>query len=100
MSEPNAGSDVVSMKTKAVKDGDYYILNGTKFWITNGPDADIVVVRINTGRYFYLCVLIRYLKSCDAVCNSKQNRHANTHLGLLFRFMPKLTLKHPKQLME
>ena len=53
MSEPNAGSDVVSMKTKAVKDGDHYILNGTKFWITNGPDADIVVVRMNPT----LCLL-------------------------------------------
>lgn len=44
MSEANAGSDVVSMKTTAVKDGDNYILNGTKFWITNGPDADVIVV--------------------------------------------------------
>lgn len=45
MSEPNAGSDVVSMKLKAEKRGDYYILNGSKFWITNGPDADVLVVR-------------------------------------------------------
>ncbi len=35
--------DVVSMKTVAVKDGDHYILNGSKFWITNGPDADVLV---------------------------------------------------------
>jgi isovaleryl-CoA dehydrogenase len=44
MSEANAGSDVVSMTIKAVRDGDNYVLNGTKFWITNGPDADVIVV--------------------------------------------------------
>lgn len=44
MSEPGSGSDVVSMKLKAEKKGDYYILNGNKFWITNGPDADVLVV--------------------------------------------------------
>src|SRR5690606_40772911 len=40
MSEPNAGSDVVSMKLRADKKGDRYVLNGNKMWITNGPDAD------------------------------------------------------------
>ena len=40
MSEPNAGSDVVSMKLRADKRGDHYVLNGNKMWITNGPDAD------------------------------------------------------------
>lgn len=44
MSEPGSGSDVVSMKTKAEKIKDYYVLNGSKFWITNGPDADVLVV--------------------------------------------------------
>ncbi|XP_064213109.1 isovaleryl-CoA dehydrogenase, mitochondrial isoform X1 [Tribolium castaneum] len=44
MSEPNSGSDVVSMKLRAEKKGDSYVLNGTKFWITNGPDADVLVV--------------------------------------------------------
>ena len=48
MSEPNAGSDVVSMKLQAVKKGDRYILNGTKMWITNGPDADTLVVYAKT----------------------------------------------------
>ena len=48
MSEPNAGSDVVSMKLKAEKKGDRYILNGTKMWITNGPDADVIVVYAKT----------------------------------------------------
>jgi isovaleryl-CoA dehydrogenase len=44
MSEPGAGSDVVSMKLRAEDKGGYYVLNGTKMWITNGPDADTLVV--------------------------------------------------------
>lgn len=48
MSEPSAGSDVVSMKLKAEKKGDRYILNGNKMWITNGPDADTYVVYAKT----------------------------------------------------
>lgn len=48
MSEPNAGSDVVSMKLRADKQGDQWILNGTKMWITNGPDADVLVVYAKT----------------------------------------------------
>ena len=48
MSEPNAGSDIVSMKMSAQKKGDRYVLNGTKMWITNGPDADVVVVYAKT----------------------------------------------------
>ncbi|XP_061175320.1 isovaleryl-CoA dehydrogenase, mitochondrial-like isoform X1 [Saccostrea echinata] len=48
MSEPGAGSDVVSMKLKAEKKGDYYVLNGSKFWITNGPDADTLIVYAKT----------------------------------------------------
>jgi len=48
MSESGAGSDVVSMKLKAEKKGDRYILNGTKMWITNGPDADTLVVYAKT----------------------------------------------------
>ncbi len=48
MSEPGAGSDVVSMKLKAEKKGDHYVLNGTKMWITNGPDANTLVVYAKT----------------------------------------------------
>ena len=48
MSEPGAGSDVVSMKLKADKKGDVYILNGNKMWITNGPDADTYVIYAKT----------------------------------------------------
>lgn len=49
MSEPNAGSDVVSMKLRAEKKGDVYVLNGNKMWITNGPDADVLVVYAKTN---------------------------------------------------
>ena len=48
MSEPSAGSDVVSMRLRADKKGDHYILNGNKFWITNGPDADVYVIYAKT----------------------------------------------------
>ena len=48
MSEPEAGSDVVSMRLQARKKGDRYVLNGTKMWITNGPDADVLVVYAKT----------------------------------------------------
>ena len=48
MSEPNAGSDVVSMKLRADRKGDRYLLNGTKMWITNGGDADTMVVYAKT----------------------------------------------------
>jgi isovaleryl-CoA dehydrogenase len=50
MSEPGAGSDVVSMRTRADKKGDSYILNGSKMWITNGPVADTLVVYAKTDR--------------------------------------------------
>lgn len=49
MSEPGSGSDVVSMKLKAQKINDYYILNGNKFWITNAPDADTLIVYAKTN---------------------------------------------------
>lgn len=48
MSEPNAGSDVVSMKLRADKKGDMYILNGNKMWITNGPDAHTFIIYAKT----------------------------------------------------
>jgi len=50
MSEPGSGSDVVSMKLKAEKQDDCYILNGSKFWITNGSDADTLIVYAKTGK--------------------------------------------------
>ena len=48
MSEPGAGSDVVGMRTRAERRGDRYVLNGGKMWITNGPDADVLVVYAKT----------------------------------------------------
>jgi isovaleryl-CoA dehydrogenase len=48
MSEPGSGSDVVSMRLRADRRGDRYVLNGTKMWITNGPDADTLVVYAKT----------------------------------------------------
>lgn len=50
MSEANSGSDVMSMQLKAEKKGDHYVLNGTKMWITNGPDADVLVVYAKTNK--------------------------------------------------
>ena len=50
MSEPGAGSDVVSMRLRAEQRGDRYVLNGSKMWITNGPDADTLVVYAKTDR--------------------------------------------------
>jgi len=50
MSEPGAGSDVVSMRTRADKVGDRYVLNGSKMWITNGPVADTLVIYAKTDR--------------------------------------------------
>eukprot|EP01036_Dinobryon_divergens_P043122 gene43122-57368_t len=49
MSEAGSGSDVMSMRTQAVKRGDHYVLNGTKFWITNAPHAETLVVYARTG---------------------------------------------------
>ena len=48
MSEPGAGSDVTSMRLRADKRGDHYVLNGAKMWVTNGPDADVLIVYAKT----------------------------------------------------
>lgn len=50
MSEPNAGSDVVSMQLRAEQNGDHFILNGTKMWITNGPEANVLIVYAKTDK--------------------------------------------------
>jgi isovaleryl-CoA dehydrogenase len=49
MSEPGAGSDVMAMRTTAIRDGDCYILNGSKMWITNAPEADTTIIYAVTG---------------------------------------------------
>ncbi len=50
MSEPGAGSDVMGMRTTAVRDGDDYVLNGSKMWITNAPGADVMIIYAKTGQ--------------------------------------------------
>jgi isovaleryl-CoA dehydrogenase len=50
MSETGAGSDVVSMTTKAEKKGNHWVLNGRKMWITNGPIADVIIVYAKTSQ--------------------------------------------------
>ena len=50
MSEPNAGSDVIGMQLNAEKKDDHYILNGNKMWITNGPEANVIVVYAKTDK--------------------------------------------------
>lgn len=50
MSEANAGSDVMSLQLRAEKQGDMYVLNGTKMWITNGPDANVLIVYARTDK--------------------------------------------------
>ena len=49
MSEAGAGSDVMGMRTRAVREGDHYVLNGSKMWITNAPDADVTIIYAVTG---------------------------------------------------
>ena len=74
MSEPNAGSDVVSMKLRADKQGDKYILNGNKMWITNGPDADTLVVHIfepfKRKKPFFSCAVSFMLMTSDPALGS------------------------------
>ena len=80
MSEAGSGSDVVSMKTTAEKKGDYYVLNGTKFWITNGPYADTLVVYAKTNpnaakaQHGVTAFLIeRGMEVCNAICMLMNN---------------------------
>src|SRR5947199_4511102 len=67
MSEPGAGSDVVSMKTRADRKGDRYVLNGSKMWITNGPIAETLVVYAMTDpaagqRGITACIIVKGMK--------------------------------------
>lgn len=50
MSEVGSGSDVMSMSTTAIEKEDHYLLNGTKMWITNGPQADVIIVYAKTDK--------------------------------------------------
>ena len=69
MSEPGAGSDVVGMRARAERRGDRYVLNGSKMWITNGPDADVLVVYAKTrpeaeARGISAFILEKGMKGC------------------------------------
>jgi isovaleryl-CoA dehydrogenase len=91
MSEPNAGSDVVSMKLRAEKKGDRYVLNGSKMWITNGGDADTLVVYAKTnpdaGPKGHHCFHHRKgLQGSELWHEARQARHARLeHLSGVLR---------------
>ena len=81
MSEPNAGSDVVSMKLRADFKGDRYVLNGTKMWITNGPDCDTLVVYAKTdpqmgARGMTTFIVEKGMKGFLGRAEARQARHA------------------------
>ena len=81
MSEPGAGSDVVSMKLRADRKGDRYVLNGTKFWITNGPCADVLVVYAKTDpaagpRGITAFLIEKGFKGFSHRAEARQARHA------------------------
>ena len=70
ISEPDAGSDVISLKTTATKRGDKWVLNGSKSWITNGPDADVLVRIIFFKVFIKIIIYIVYAKS-DPAANQR-----------------------------
>ena len=81
MSEPNAGSDVVSMTTRAERKGDRYVLNGAKMWITNGPVAETLVVYAKTdpaagARGITAFIIERGMKGFSHGREARQARHA------------------------
>ena len=81
MSEPGAGSDVVSMKTRADKKGDRFVLNGNKMWITNGPVADTLVVYAKTDpdagpRGITAFLVEKGMKGFSSRAEARQARHA------------------------
>ena len=81
MSEPGAGSDVVSMKLKAEDKGDRYLLNGSKMWITNGPDADTLVVYAKTepelgARGVTAFIIEKGMKGFELRAEARQAGHA------------------------
>ena len=81
MSEPNAGSDVVSMTTRAEKKGDRFVLNGAKMWITNGPVAETLIVYAKTdpaagARGITAFIVERGMKGFSHGPEARQARHA------------------------
>ena len=100
MSEASAGSDVLGMRTTARRDGDDYILNGTKMWITNGPQADVIIVyareaddngpRNNShGPALKALIVERTMPRVLRRAQARQARHARLrYVGLGFRQLP------------
>ncbi len=80
MSEPNAGSDVVSMKLRADRKGDHYVLNGSKMWITNGGDADTLIVYARTDPGMTAFIVEKGMKgfSCGSHLDKLGMRGSNT----------------------
>ena len=88
MSEPGAGSDVISMKLKAEDKGGYYLLNGSKMWITNGPDADTLVVYAKTepemgARGVTACLIEKGMPGCSIAQKLDKLGMRGSHTGEL-----------------
>ena len=88
MSETGAGSDVVSMRLKAEKKGDKYVLNGGKFWITNGPSADVLVVYAKTepdanSRGITAFIIEKYFKGFSCAQKLDKLGHRGSETGEL-----------------
>lgn len=83
MSEPNSGSDVMSMKTRAEKKGNKWVINGNKMWITNGPDADVIVEKIN-----FLHLNLKFSK----VCYAKTTPDSGSKRGRISAFIVEKTM--------
>ena len=103
MSEPGAGSDVVSMRLRAEKKGDRYILNGSKMWITNGGDADTLVVYAKTDmeagpRGMTAFIIEKGFRRLFARPASRQARHARLqHLPAVLRQLRSAGRKCPRR---
>ena len=105
MTEPNAGSDAAAIRAKAVKQGDHYILNGQKVFITNGMFADIMIVmcRVESPdvdpkkNYSLLCVEGERLKHVKRHQLEKMGRHAQDTAELFFEDCPGACLQPPRQ---
>ncbi len=79
MSEPGAGSDVVSMQLKATLHGDRYVLDGRKMWITNGPEADVLVVYAKTNPEAGARGISALGGVCENQPGSRRTRHQRLH---------------------
>ena len=103
MSEPGAGSDVVSMRTRADKRGDRYVLNGNKMWITNGPEAETLVVYAKTDpeagpRGITAFLIEKGMQGLLDGPEARQARHARLqHLRAGVRGLRSAGREHPRK---